>query len=28
MFRKKVIEKIKSHFMFSNFFPNVVPCKR
>jgi len=28
MFQTKVVEKIKTHFMFSNFFPNFVPFLR
>jgi len=28
MFQTKFIEKIKTRFMFNNFFENIVPCMR
>ena len=28
MFQTKVVEKIKTHFVFSNFFPKFVPFMR
>jgi len=28
MFQTKVVEKIKSHFMYNNFIPNVVQFMR
>jgi len=28
MFRTKVVQKIKTHFMFKTFFPKIVPLIR
>jgi hypothetical protein len=28
MFRKKAVEKIKTHFVFNNVFPKIVPFMR
>jgi len=28
MFQTKVVEKIKTHFMFNNLFPKIVPFMR
>jgi len=28
MFQTKVVQKIKTHFVFSNFFPKIVPFMR
>jgi len=28
MFQTKVVEKIKTHFMFSNSFPKIVPSMK